>query len=398
MIAYYIEVSRTNLDKVPDNYVRKQTLVGGERFITDELKQLEEKILTSEDKIARLEAECFEEVRIKTAQEAPRIRHTASSIAVLDVLAGFAEISERYEYKKPGILPSSGIELHQSRHPVIERMDLDERFVPNDVRLNHKENQLLIITGPNMSGKSTIMRQVALNVIMAQMGCFVPSDKSRIGIVDKIFTRVGASDDLTRGQSTFMVEMVETAYILRHATSKSLIIFDEIGRGTSTFDGISLAWAVAEFAYGLGSLTMFATHYHQLSELAVSTKGIQNYNVYVKESADKITFLRKLIPGATSHSYGIQVARLAGVPEKVLKTAKAVLSKLEKNQSNLAGALGGAQTSLFVEPGGGGDNNLEKIYREALEKLKELDLMELTPIEALNKLNELKSIVESESE
>ncbi|HEX3034220.1 MAG TPA: DNA mismatch repair protein MutS [Thermodesulfobacteriota bacterium] len=392
VFGYYIEVTKSNLRLVPETYIRKQTLVNGERFITPELKEYEEKILGAEDRILELERELFGEIRKKVALESERIRRTASLVAELDVISSLSEVADKYNYAKPEIVDSGVIELKESRHPVIERMDMEERFVPNDLKLDSEENQFLIITGPNMAGKSTLIRQAALIVLMAQMGSFIPAKLGKIGIVDKIFTRVGASDNIAAGLSTFMVEMVETAYILRHATPESLVILDEIGRGTSTFDGMSIAWAVAEFLHDVGCRTLFATHYHELAQLAISKRRVKNYNVFVKEDKDSIVFLRKLVPGAASHSYGIQVARLAGVPEKVLKTARSVLSKLEKAQSNLGGTIVGRQVGLFdkqdIEEKENGKDS------EILEEIKRLDPLSLTPLDALSKLIEIKEKID----
>ncbi|MCH8028819.1 MAG: DNA mismatch repair protein MutS [Candidatus Dadabacteria bacterium] len=390
VFGYYLEVTKTNLALVPYGYIRKQTLVNAERYITQELKEFEEKILGAEEKIIELERAIFEQLRQRVAAQDHRVRFTAELIGIMDVLCSFAEVSEVYDYVRPDVNNTGVIDLRESRHPVVERMELGERFVPNDIRLDLDENQLLVITGPNMAGKSTVMRQLALIVIMAQLGCFVPARSGKIGLVDKIFTRVGASDDLARGQSTFMVEMVETAYILRHATKRSLVIFDEIGRGTSTFDGMSLAWAVAEHIYKLGARTMFATHYHELAELGVSRKRIKNYNVYVKEEGGKIVFLRTLVPGATSHSYGIQVARLAGVPDEVIKTAKSILEKLEKAGRNIDGSLSGTQIGLFSKLEDGTQEEMSEDEREVVRELKTLDPMSITPLDALNMLSELK--------
>jgi len=386
VFGYYIEVTKTHSASVPENYIRKQTLVNAERYITQELKEYEEKLLGAEDKILEIEKEIFEGIRIKVANESERVRRTASFIAMIDVLCSLSEVAEKYDYVRPGVSDSKVIELKNNRHPVIERMDLGERFVPNDVKLDPDENQLLIITGPNMAGKSTLIRQLALSVIMAQMGSFVPATHAEIGICDRIFTRVGASDNLAKGHSTFMVEMVETAYILRHATDRSLVILDEIGRGTSTFDGMSIAWAVAEFLHDLGSRTLFATHYHELAELAISKKRTKNYNIYVKDNGDQIIFLRKLIPGATSHSYGIQVAKLAGVPEAVIKSARKVLLNLEKSQTDLRNSILGGQASLFAET----EKRDEPAEHPLIEEIKELDTNSMTPLDALTKLAELK--------
>jgi DNA mismatch repair protein MutS len=394
VFGYYIEVTKPNLHLVPETYIRKQTLVNAERFITPELKEYEEKILGAEDRILEIEAALFEDIRKRVARESERVRLTASLIAELDVLSSLSEVADRYNYTKPRVSDSGMIDLKESRHPVVERMDLGERFVPNDVRLDLEEDQFLIITGPNMAGKSTLIRQVALTVLMAQMGSFVPALEASVGIVDKIFTRVGASDNLARGQSTFMVEMVETAYIIRHATSRSLVVLDEIGRGTSTFDGMSIAWAVAEFLCDLGCRTLFATHYHELAQLAISKSKVKNYNVFVKEDRDKIVFLRKLIPGAASHSYGIQVAKLAGIPDRVLKLAKRVLSNLEKSQSNLGGSILGGQLALFEDKEKTKDEGIE---HEILEEIKELNPLSMTPIEAISKLLEIKEKLEKGS-
>lgn len=397
VFGYYIEVTRPNLHLVPQDYTRRQTLSGAERFVTAELKELEAKILGAEERIEELERELFEEIRKRVAGCAQRIRRTAAHIATLDVLCSFAETAEAYGYARPAVDDSSTLVLKESRHPVVERMELGERFVPNDVCLDSHTSQLLIITGPNMAGKSTLMRQVALTVIMAQMGSFIPAQSGRIGIVDKIFTRVGASDDLARGRSTFMVEMVETAYILRQATPRSLVIFDEIGRGTSTFDGMSLAWAIAEYMYKLGARTLFATHYHELSELAVSRKRIKNYNVYVKQDGEKIVFARKLVPGASSHSYGIDVARLAGVPEDVIKGAKAILGRLERSHTKLAGSMTGGQIGLFESLGDCSTEEMVKTEAEdsVIREILSLDLDSITPLDAMLKLSQFKERLSS---
>jgi len=388
VFGYYIEVTKPNLHLVPENYIRKQTLVNAERFVTPELKEYEEKILGAEEKILELERDLFDEIRERVAKESERIRQTASLIGELDVLSSLAEVADKYNYTKPDVSDSGIIDLKESRHAVVERMDLGERFVSNDITLDTEENQFLIITGPNMAGKSTLIRQVALIVLMAQIGSFIPAREGRIGIVDRIFTRVGASDNLARGQSTFMVEMVETAYILRHATQRSLVVLDEIGRGTSTFDGMSIAWAVAHFLHDMGCRTLFATHYHELAQLAITKRRVKNYNVFVKEDKGKVVFLRKLIPGAASHSYGIQVARLAGVPEKVLKTAREVLFKLEKAESNLGSAIRGGQLGLF-------EKKEDEIGNEILEEINKLDPNSMTPLEALNKLTEIRGKLEN---
>lgn len=392
VFGYYIEVTKTHISSVPEHYIRKQTLVNAERYITQELKDYEEKLLGAEDKILDIERQLFEDVRVKVADESERVRRTSSLIATLDVFCSLAEVADKYDYVRPQILNNKVLDLKNNRHPVIERMDLNERFVPNDIKLDSTDNQVLIITGPNMAGKSTLIRQVALTVLMAQMGSFVPATKADIGLSDRIFTRVGASDNLAKGHSTFMVEMVETAYILRQATDKSLVILDEIGRGTSTFDGMSIAWAVAEYLHDLGSRTLFATHYHELAELAISKKRTKNYNIYVKDNGDKIVFLRKLIPGATSHSYGIQVAKLAGVPDKVIKSARKVLLNLEKSQTQLRDSILGGQVSLFDEA----ESVDASAEHPLLEEIKELDTNSMTPLDALTKLADLKKKLEED--
>ena len=394
VFGYYIEVTRSNLNAVPEDYIRRQTLANAERYITPELKEYEEKVLGAEERIAELEYGLFQEIRERTAAEGARIARTAEQLATLDVLVALAELAHDRDYCRPAVHDGDELTIVDGRHPVIEAMSLGERFVPNDTLLDNGENQLLMITGPNMAGKSTFMRQVALITLMAQIGSFVPAAEARIGVADRIFTRVGASDNLARGQSTFMVEMTETANILRHATPRSLVILDEIGRGTSTFDGLSIAWAVAEFLHDRrerAARTLFATHYHELTELAVTRNGIKNFNIAVREWNEQIIFLRKIVPGGASHSYGIQVARLAGLPREVIDRAKEVLANLEKGEFTDAGAprlAGGKreaaakpspQLSLFVDA----DDLLRR-------RLKELNIAALTPLEALNILDELK--------
>ena len=335
VFGYYIEITKSNLEQVPEDYIRKQTLVNAERFITPELKEVESKVLGADDKAKALEYELFQVVREKCVEYTEQIKNTASAIAGIDVLTGLAEAARVHNYTKPHVTDKDIIRIKAGRHPVLDAtMKSDERFVPNDVLIDSNENKIMIITGPNMAGKSTFIRQTALLVLMAQAGSFIPADEAEIGIVDRIFTRVGAADDLARGQSTFMVEMVETANILTHATDKSLIVLDEIGRGTSTFDGLSIAWAVAEYIHDTPECrakTLFATHYHELTELALTCKGVKNYNVAVREYGDKVVFLRQIIPGAADKSYGIYVAKLAGLPEKVIGRAKEILDNLENN-------------------------------------------------------------------
>ena len=389
VFGYYLEVTNSKLSLVPEDYSRRQTLAGSERFTSPELKEYEEQILTAAEKITGLEARLFEEVRKKTAAEAKRVKATASVVAETDVFCSMGEIASRYGYCAPEFVPRPLVELKDCRHPVVERIGLETSFVPNDVTLDSEGNRFMIITGPNMSGKSTLIRQVALVSLMAQMGSFVPARAARLGVVDRIFSRVGASDNLTAGRSTFMVEMVETAHILQNATPRSLVILDEIGRGTSTFDGMSIAWAVSEYLYDMGPLTLFATHYHELSNLADVKPGVCNSNVAVKEQGGEILFLRKLVPGATSHSYGIQVARLAGVPPKVLNSARKVLFSLEKFKAGLSRSMLGGQLLLFDAET---DKESEAAFRNEellTEDLAAIDPMNMTPMEALEKLAEL---------
>lgn len=386
VFGYYIEVTKANQGLTPDYYIRKQTLTNAERYITPELKDFEEKVLGAQEKIVELEKKLFESLRLEVSNESARVRKSSALIAMLDVFCSLSETASGFGYIRPEIDNSGSIELRQSRHPVVERLELENGFVPNDILLD-SEQQFLLITGPNMAGKSTLIRQAAHIVILAQMGSFVPAEYARIGIVDKVFTRVGASDNLAKGLSTFMVEMVETAFILRNSTEKSLVILDEIGRGTSTFDGMSIAWAVAEYLHDLGAKTLFATHYHELAQLTLSKPRVKNFNVLVKEQKDKIIFLRKLEPGSSSHSYGIQVAKLAGVPGKVINSARKTLSTLEKVQEKLYELMAGEQILLF-EPSGE-DETLE-MDNELAEEIKSLDPMNMTPLEALNKLIELK--------
>jgi len=333
VFGYYIEVTKANLDKAPAHYIRKQTIANGERFITPELKEMEGKILGAEERSGKLEYELFQRVREAVLAQLPRLQQTAGTLADLDVLAAFAETARLYDYCRPEIGDEGILEIREGRHPVLEQALAEERFVPNDARLDHAGQQLMLITGPNMAGKSTFIRQVALITLMAHTGSFVPAAAARIDLVDRIFTRIGASDDLARGQSTFMVEMSETANILNNATARSLIILDEIGRGTSTFDGLSLAWSIVEHLHNaVGARALFATHYHELTELAARLPRVRNFNVAVREWNEQIVFLRKIVEGATDKSYGIQVARLAGVPREVIDRAKEILSNLEQSE------------------------------------------------------------------
>ncbi|MFH1873776.1 MAG: DNA mismatch repair protein MutS [Pseudomonadota bacterium] len=380
VFGYYLEITNTHKHKVPQDYIRKQTLVNAERYITPELKEYEDKVLAAENKIKLLEYNIFCELREKVAQHSETLQQTAQALANLDVLTSFARVARDYKYCKPNLVSDGAIlKIEDGRHPIIERLNPIERFVPNDLYLDNQENRLMIITGPNMAGKSTVMRQSALIVFMAQIGCFVPAKKAEIGLVDRIFTRIGASDALSLGQSTFMVEMSEASIILNQATNRSLIIIDEIGRGTSTFDGLSIAWAVAEYLHDqVKARTLFATHYHELTELALTKPGIKNFNIAVKEWNEEIIFLRKLVPGGTSHSYGIQVAKLAGLPDQVIKRSQEVLRNLEAGESD---KINTSQLDLFT--------SARSI--EILEKLQVIDTSTLTPLEALNLLHELKN-------
>jgi DNA mismatch repair protein MutS len=368
VFGYYIEVTQSNLGAVPPEYVRKQTMVNAERYITPELKEYENKILGAQERAAELEYELFCGVRDEVVRDITRIQQSAAAVAALDALAAFADRALAHRYVRPRMTEGDLIRIKDGRHPVIEQLPEAERFVPNDTLLDGMDNQLIIITGPNMAGKSTYIRQVALIVILAHVGSFVPAAEAEIGIVDRVFTRVGASDDLARGRSTFMVEMQETANILNHATRRSLIVLDEIGRGTSTFDGISIAWAVAEFLHNTAAAkakTLFATHYHELTDLALTLPGIKNYNVLVRESGDRIAFLRRIVPGAADKSYGIQVARLAGLPAEVIERAREILKNLEESEFGEGGQPKIAehrprrkrddtdQLRLFGEGGGG---------------------------------------------
>ena len=395
VFGYYIEVSKSNLSLVPEDYIRKQTTVGGERFITPELKEYETMVLGAEEKSTQLEYEIFCTVRDTVGANAEKLMAAARAVAQIDVLCSFAETAAANRYNRPEVNTGTEIHIKNGRHPVVEILQKEELFVPNDCLLDCVENQLLIITGPNMAGKSTYLRQVALIVLMAQIGSFVPSDSAQIGIVDRIFTRVGAHDELYSGQSTFMVEMTETANILNNATDHSLIILDEIGRGTSTFDGLSIAWAVAEYIMSIGAKTLFATHYHHLNDLESSFPGIKNYRIAVKEDAEKIIWLRKIMPGGTDRSYGIEVARLAGLPREVVERAKEVLWQLEGNGT----------TKGMVTPNAGIVQQTEKVQltlfeaepHPALIELEKMDISVMTPIEALTKLYNMQNKLKESS-
>ncbi|MEI6214302.1 MAG: DNA mismatch repair protein MutS [Desulfuromonadales bacterium] len=396
VFGYSIEVTKSNLANVPADYIRRQTLANAERFITEELKNYEEKVLGAEDRICELEYTLFQEIRERVAGEAGRICRSADGLAVLDVLISLAQVAGERNYCKPLMDESDIIDIKDGRHPVIEAMRLSERFVPNDTRMDGGENQILMITGPNMAGKSTYMRQVALIVLMAQVGSFVPASEARIGIADRIFTRVGAGDNLARGQSTFMLEMMEAAAILKNATPRSLIVMDEIGRGTSTFDGVSIAWACAEHIHDnptCRARTLFATHYHELTELATTRERIKNFTVAVREWNDQVIFLRTIIPGGASHSYGIQVARLAGMPLDVIERAKEILRNLESGEfEEGAPRIAKSRKSPPREPSPQ-FSLFETTEDQLRHRLKKLNIATLTPLEALNLLDELKRMV-----
>ncbi|MBI2988820.1 MAG: DNA mismatch repair protein MutS [Deltaproteobacteria bacterium] len=387
VFGYYIEVTKANLKLVPSDYIRKQTLVNGERYITPELKEYEAKVLSSEEEILRLELSLFAEVRERVACYYAEMRETADALATLDALLSLAHAAASHHFVRPSVDSDLVISIREGRHPVVEAALGRGAFVPNDCRLDPESQQILMLTGPNMAGKSTYMRQVALIVMLAQMGSFVPATEARIGLVDRIFTRIGAADSLARGESTFMVEMKETAHILRHATSRSLILLDEVGRGTSTFDGISIAWSVAEYLHDTPKRprTLFATHYHELTDLALTNERVKNFNFAVKEWKGEVIFLRTLMEGAASRSYGIHVARLAGLPASVVQRAKEILRNLEGEELDEKGrprlarghqAEGPAQMALFS----GADRRLS-------EELKKIDVSVLTPLEALNILH-----------
>ena len=392
VFGYYIEIPKSRFRDVPSHYVRKQTLVNAERYITDELKSFESKVLGAEEQRAVLEYKIFNQIRQEIVNKNADIQRVASFLARLDCLVNLAEVADQNNYCRPEMNIDGHILIEDGRHPVVEKMITAERFVPNSIEVDDNKNQILVITGPNMAGKSTVLRQIALMVLMAQMGSFVPADKASICVTDRIFTRVGALDNLSQGQSTFMVEMQETANILHNATRKSLVIMDEIGRGTSTFDGLSIAWAVAEYLHdfkGFGVKTLFATHYHELTELAQKKPRVKNYSIAVKEWNDEIIFLRKLVEGGTNRSYGIQVARLAGIPDQVIGRAKKILYHIENSEQGIAsspvlaageGVAPKAQVQL---------NLFRRPEHLVIEKLQKLDISKMTPLEALNCLDEL---------
>ncbi|QTA81947.1 DNA mismatch repair protein [Desulfonema limicola] len=391
VFGYYLEVPKNHSQKVPSHYIRKQTLVNAERYITDELKDFESKVLNAEDRRAALEYEIFNQVRAEVCKYSTQIKNAARYIAHLDCLLNLGCIAVQNDYTRPEINTKGNLIIEDGRHPVIEKMITGERFVPNTISMDDIENQIMIITGPNMAGKSTVLRQAALMAVMAQMGSFVPASYASICLTDKIFTRVGALDNLSQGQSTFMVEMQETANILNNATSKSLVILDEIGRGTSTYDGLSIAWAVAEYLHDLrekGVKTLFATHYHELTELEQHKPRVKNYNIAVKEINDEIIFLRKLVKGGTNRSYGIQVARLAGIPEKVIERSKTILAEIETNAAQSKNLNNVSEQSSYYEKK---PVQLDLFAHEAFltQEIKSLEIAKMAPLEALNFLNKL---------
>lgn len=399
VFGYYIEVRNTYKENVPAEWIRKQTLVNAERYITQELKEYEEKILGAEEKILALESQIFNSLVADVASYIPSIQVNASHLARLDVLLSFANVSRAYKYIRPVVSEDDVLDIKQGRHPVIERqMAVGESYIPNDLYLDSDKQQIIIVTGPNMAGKSALLRQTALITLLAQIGCFVPADSAHIGLVDKIFTRVGASDNISAGESTFMVEMTEAANILNNLSEKSLVLFDELGRGTSTYDGMSIAWAIVEYIHEFSkgrARTLFATHYHELNEMEKSFPRIKNFNVSVKEIDGKVIFLRKLMPGGSEHSFGIHVAKLAGMPKSIVKRSEQILKKLEAG--NNRGELKSAPTAEIADSREGLQLNFFQLDDPVLSQVRDeilgIDVNNLTPLEALNKLNEIKKIV-----
>jgi len=392
VFGYFLEVRHTHKDKVPDTWIRKQTLTAAERYITEELKEYEDKILGAQDKIELLESQLYDELVNYLRTYIQPIQHNANLLARIDCLLSFAIVAEKYNYSRPVIDDSLIIDIKEARHPVIEaQLPAEESYIPNDIYLNNEDQQIIMITGPNMSGKSAVLRQTALTVLMAQMGCFVPAKSARIGIVDKIFTRVGASDNISSGESTFMVEMNETANIVNNISNRSLILLDEIGRGTSTYDGISIAWSIAEYLHNhpkFTAKTLFATHYHELNELAEKYPRIKNFHISTKELGNKVIFLRKLTPGGSKHSFGIHVAKMAGMPKEIVGRANEILKQLEQKhidgdiKNKVKNIPANMQLSIF--------DAADPLAQELRTALELLDINTLTPVEALLKLNELK--------
>lgn len=400
VFGYYLEVRNTYKDKVPGNWVRKQTLAQAERYITEELKAYEEKILGADEKILSLEEKLFNELIVAMQDYIPQIQINANAIAHLDCLLSFAKVAEENNYIRPSISSDNVLDIKQGRHPVIEtQLPLGEHYVPNDIYLDTEKQQIMIITGPNMAGKSALLRQTALIVLMAQVGCFVPAESAKIGLVDKIFTRVGASDNISLGESTFMVEMTEAADILNNVSPKSLVLFDELGRGTSTYDGISIAWAIVEYLHETPKArarTLFATHYHELNEMEKNFSRIKNYNVSVKEVDGKVLFLRKLVRGGSEHSFGIHVAEIAGMPRSIVKRAQVILKQLETDNSQV-GSVGKPSAHAIEQSREGMQLSFFQLDDPVLSQVRDeiihLDINNLTPVEALNKLNEIKKII-----
>ena len=402
VFGYYIEVRNAHKDKVPADWIRKQTLVNAERYITEELKEYEEKILGAEEKILSLESRLFNELVLCLTEYIPPIQCNANLIGRLDCLLSFAKAAESNKYIRPLVDESDVIDIKGGRHPVIEKqLPLGETYVANDVYLDEDKQQIIIITGPNMAGKSALLRQTALITLLAQIGCFVPAESARIGIVDKIFTRVGASDNISVGESTFMVEMNEAADILNNMTSRSLVLFDELGRGTSTYDGISIAWAIVEYIHEhphAHAKTLFATHYHELNEMERSFPRIKNFNVSVKEVGNKVIFLRKLVPGGSEHSFGIHVAKMAGMPKCIVNRADEILKQLE-SEKRQEGAISGSSAKKAPAARQSGNYQLsffqldDPVLSQVRDEIKNMDLNNLTPLEALNKLSEIRKII-----
>ena len=399
VFGYYLEVRNTYKEQVPQEWIRKQTLAQAERYITEELKEYEEKILGAEEKILSLETKLFNDLVVDTQEYIQQIQTNANLIARLDCLLSGAKTAQEHKYVRPIIDNSDIIDIKQGRHPVIEtEMPVGEEYVPNDIMLDSDSQQIMIITGPNMAGKSALLRQTALIVLMAQIGSFVPAESARIGLVDKIFTRVGASDNISLGESTFMVEMTEASNILNNVSPKSLVLFDELGRGTSTYDGISIAWAIVEYLHEnprAKARTLFATHYHELNEMEKNFKRIKNFNVSVKEMDGKVIFLRKLMRGGSEHSFGIHVAEIAGMPKSIVRRANVILKELESDNAGVGSA--GKPTAAIAQSREGMQLSFFQLDDPVLCQVRDeiigLDINNLTPVEALNKLNEIKKIV-----
>ena len=404
IFGYYLEVRNTHKDKVPATWIRKQTITNAERYITEELKEYEEKILGAQEKIISLETRLFNDLVLCLTEYIPPIQCNANLVGRLDCLLSFAKAAKNNRYIRPVVDESEIIDIKAGRHPVIEKqMEPGESYIANDVYLDEEKQQIIIITGPNMAGKSALLRQTALITLMAQIGCFVPAESARIGIVDKIFTRVGASDNISVGESTFMVEMNEAADILNNMTSRSLVLFDELGRGTSTYDGISIAWAIVEYIHehpNAHAKTLFATHYHELNEMEKTFKRIKNYNISVKEVGNKVVFLRKLVPGGSEHSFGIHVAKMAGMPKVIVNRAAEILKQLESENRQDPGKKA-SQSIATTQQSGGYQLSFfqldDPILSQVRDEILNLDVNNLTPIEALNKLNEIKRIITGKS-